>query len=212
MNSQLLNNMIQLFINGKQACLYKDFSLELILNNPVLVTDREDASYPIRLPLNANRHIFGHLDRLTQNDFIGTMNASVRFGAFNILTGYAKISEITEKEVEIYIITDTKSFYGTYGNKNFVQLSFESIYDYGTMEALVSNTYDKDNQETNIVFPPIYDHKNVIFPGEPQYNRFDPFSGRPAKDKTSGQAFMNTICPCLFLNNAIRMLFDACGY
>ena len=68
--------MLRLTINGQDAVLSKDVEVSLILNSRLLEQKDDDASYPFTLPLDANRHIFGSIDRagvIFNNEFATTL-------------------------------------------------------------------------------------------------------------------------------------------
>mgnify|MGYP005963646405 CR=1 FL=1 len=57
---------LKIIIDGKEAALPADTEVCLKLHNYFFEDRDNDATYPITLNLNANRHIFGYPERISE--------------------------------------------------------------------------------------------------------------------------------------------------
>lgn len=144
--------MLELIINNKQVVLSKDSEVVANLSNPIF-EDREENTYPFTISLSANRHIWGYIDRFTINEF-PVMDAVLKCGRFDIV-GNAYVSGISDDEIEIFISTDKKSFWGKLSSLYLNNLHFETLalpYNWNVFftEAVKKNNVDYVLGEMNI--------------------------------------------------------------
>lgn len=196
--------MLQLIINGKRAAFYPDASLSVQLKNSLLVERKEDTTYPFTLPLSANRHIFDFPDIINNNDFQRHYSATVMFGPYRILVGEVVITDISATEIELYVSTDNRSFWGKYGSRYLDEYNLGSeLWSYNSFNASLKEykpyvcvqLYDPSFTEEGY-----YEH---------WYNRFD-----MVEVKLAGtlNGIKNNICPFLRLKEVIRLIFTTAGY
>ncbi|WP_294141571.1 hypothetical protein [uncultured Sanguibacteroides sp.] len=102
---------LRVVISGLDVALPLDVELVLKFQNSLLEDKNDDVTYPFTIPLKVNRNIFGDIDRIVQNSFNPEFPSVVLFGPYELLRGFATITDITSKEVELYISTAKMSFW-----------------------------------------------------------------------------------------------------
>lgn len=196
--------MLQLIINGKRAAFYPDASLSVQLKNSLIVEREENSTYPFTLPLSANRHIFDFPDIINNNDFQRHYPATVMFGPYRILVGEVVITDISAVEIELYVSTDNRSFWGKYGSRYLDEYNLGSeSWNYNSFNASLREykpyvcvqLYDPSFAEEGY-----YEH---------WYNRFDMVNVKLAEQLNN---IKNNICPFLRLKEVIRLIFTTAGY
>lgn len=103
--------MIRLVINGKDAVLHEDTEIVLKLNNRIIASGKGDATYPFTLPLQANRHIFGWIDRINTNVSDIAFPAEVYCGPFCLIEGQVTVTGFSSEGVEVYVAEGQRSFW-----------------------------------------------------------------------------------------------------
>lgn len=201
--------MLQLIIDGKMAALPPDFELGITLNNYILVERKEDATYPLTLSLKANRHIFGFPERLHNNKLELELPAQVKFGPYTLLSGRTVITDISNEEVELFITTDNRTFWGVYSDRYIDELDLGhevyksstellSYFDYsleGYMPYVCVQLYDK-NYNGSYYIPHFY-------------NRWDFVLQRLTR---KWGVHENSFSPFMRLIEAVERVIKACGY
>lgn len=201
--------MLQVIIDGKTAALPPDFTIGIILNNYILVERKEDATYPLTLSLQANRHIFGFPERLNNNNFPLELPASVMYGPYTLLSGRTVVTDISDTEIELFIATDTKSFWGVNSEKYIDSLDLgrercdnssdlkreldNSLRDYRPYVAV--QLYDKNYKSSYKI--PNY------------YNRWDFVEQRLCR---KWGVHNNSFSPFMRLVEVVERVITACGY
>jgi hypothetical protein len=107
---------IRLLINNTTIILPRDFEITYILNNPELVEREENKTYPFSIPLEANRQVFGFLDRNTCINIDNEYTAELYISSFKLISGKVIITSINSDNIELYISSDNQRFWGK--NKN----------------------------------------------------------------------------------------------
>lgn len=203
--------MLQIFIDGKQAVLPPDLEIEVLLNNFITEERKEDATYPLTLNLELNRHIFGFPERLTNNRTKMEYAAYVRCASYLILDGIATITDINtaDKEIELFISTDNSSFWGINGQKYIdeLDLGYESFINETSFYNAMSHSV---KEEYEYVCAQTYD-ENYNEPGKiiHYYNRW---SAARQQLLTSSNGRQNTYVPFPRLLTIITRILNACGY
>ncbi len=196
--------MLQLIIEGKRAVLSPDTSLSVQLKNSLLTDSEEDSTYPFTLPVSENRHIFGFPDLINNNDFIRQYSGMVMFGPYQILSGEVIITDISDSEIELYIATNNRSFWGKFGKK------YLDEYDLG------SETWSYDAFNSSLrnykpyvciqLYDPSFDVEGYI----PEwYNRWQMVYSRL---QVTQNGIKNNICPFMRLKEVIERIFTNSGY
>lgn len=134
--------MLELIINNKQVKLPQDCEVVVNISNPIF-QDREENTYPFTVSLSANRHIWGYIDRFTSNEF-QAMNAVLKCGRFDIV-GNAYVSGISGDDIEIFISTDKKSFWGKAADLYLDALQFTPLKLSYNWDVYFKEAIEKDN-------------------------------------------------------------------
>lgn len=118
-----------LLVNGKQAALQQDASIEYNSVNP-LFGDREDYTLNIELPLNnkANMAIFGRLDRLDADINDIYLDAELIDGNWR-KSGAVAITAVTEAMVKVQFLADRsfQNFYPDFDRKYIDELDMPAM-------------------------------------------------------------------------------------
>lgn len=196
--------MLQLIINGKKAILPPDVSLGVQLKNTLIVDREEDATYPFTLPIYANRHIFKFPDLINNNDFVRKYTGCVVFGPYQILFGEVIVTDVSDTEIELYVSTNNRTFWGKYGSK------FLDEFDIGS-EAW---SYDIFNASLRTYKPyvctQLYDPSFSAAGYIPEfYNRWKMVDVCLQKTQNG---IKNNICPFMRLTEVVKLIFSAAGY
>lgn len=196
--------MLQLIIDGKRAAFYPDASLSVKLKNSLIVEREEDVTYPFTLPLSANRHIFNFPDIINNNGFQRHYSATVMFGPYRMLVGEVVITDISDTEIELYVSTDNRSFWGKYSSQ------YLDEYDLGK-ETWSYNSFNTSLKEYKPyvcvqLYDPSFAEEGYY---EHWYNRWDMVDVKLAG---SLNGIKNNICPFLRLKEVLRLIFTTAGY
>lgn len=201
--------MLQILINGKQAVLSEGNDIEVKLINSILEERQEDTTYPLTLPLKANRHIFGFPERIGNNNFSQEYQAVVRFGPYMILAGRTVITDVTDTEIEVFIATDNKSFWGTQADRYIdeMELGSEVFDNTNNFWGTLSNSVRENNK---YVCVQLWDADYNVEGRIPNYyNRWD---AKAQKLMKTWGVHENTYCPFPRLINMIAWVLQAAGY
>ena len=74
---------LRITINNKEVALPDEVEIVIKLKNTMFDERGEDATYPLTLPVNANRDIFDFLDRMYTGNLDVEFPATVYFGPYN---------------------------------------------------------------------------------------------------------------------------------
>ncbi len=199
---------LRLYIAEKQAALPRDFEISLNLKNVIFEEREEDATYPVELPLEANRHIFGFVDRISI-DAMAEYPARMFFGPYLLIEGYAYITAIEDGKIELYISTRKSDFWAV--NKKVklstLDLGIEDAGDYQQFTAMLTRSV---RGLCNFAAIPLYDpYIKELYP-EVSFTIFN-------RTRKVGDAFEhvsedNVFIPFPRLDYIIRKTFQAFGY
>nr|WP_288215325.1 hypothetical protein [uncultured Butyricimonas sp.]DAZ13380.1 MAG TPA: hypothetical protein [Caudoviricetes sp.] len=103
---------LRIIINNKEVALPDEVEIVIKLKNTMFDERGEDATYPLTLPVNANRNIFDFLDRMYTGNLEEEFPATVYFGPYKLLEGRCVMTDVTEGNVELFIATDKNTFFG----------------------------------------------------------------------------------------------------
>lgn len=103
---------LRIIINNKEVALPDEVEIVIKLKNTMFDERGEDATYPLTLPVNANRDIFDFLDRMYTGNLEEEFPATVYFGPYKLLEGRCVMTDVAEGNIELYIATDKNSFWG----------------------------------------------------------------------------------------------------
>lgn len=103
---------LRVVINNKDVALPDDVEIVIKLKNVMFDERGEDATYPLSLNIQANRHIFDFLDRIYTGNLDEEYPAVVYFGPYKLLEGRCVITDVEDNKVEIFIATDKSTFFG----------------------------------------------------------------------------------------------------
>lgn len=97
--------MIELILDGKAAALKDDVKIKLTSCNPYY-SSASTYTYEVELPLAlpANREIFGDIDRLDTQKQSRKLDAQLRSGGHDLVTGKATITSVTEDAVKVQLL------------------------------------------------------------------------------------------------------------
>ena len=97
--------MIELILDGKAAALKDDVKIKLTSCNPYY-SSASTYTYEVELPLAlpANREIFGDIDRLDTQKQSRKLDALLRSGGHDLVTGKATITSVTEDAVKVQLL------------------------------------------------------------------------------------------------------------
>lgn len=196
--------MLQLIIDGKKAVLNPDTSLAVRLKNILIAEREEDTTYPFTLPIENNRHIFKFPDLINSNSFKRNYTGYVLFGPYRVLSGEVVVTDISETEIELYVSTNNRSFWGKFGAK------FLDEFDIGA-EAW---SYDSFNASLRMYKPyvcvQLYDPSfSVAGYIQGFYNRWKMVDVCLQKTQNG---IKNNICPFMRLTEVVKLIFSAAGY
>nr|WP_303327073.1 hypothetical protein [uncultured Butyricimonas sp.] len=103
---------LRITINNKEVALPDEVEIVIKLKNTMFDERGEDATYPLTLPVNANRDIFDFLDRMYTGNLDVEFPATVYFGPYKLLEGRCVMTDVAGGEVELFIATDKNTFFG----------------------------------------------------------------------------------------------------
>lgn len=103
---------LKIIIDGNEAALPADTEVCLKLHNYFFEDRDNDATYPITLNLNANRHIFGYLGRISEKIQPTEYVAAIFFGPYCLLRGKCIMTDFTADEIEVFLTESQTSFMG----------------------------------------------------------------------------------------------------
>ena len=102
---------LKIIIDGKEAALPADTEVCLKLHNYFFEDRDNDATYPITLNLNANRHIFGYPERISEKIHPTEYAAAIFFGPYCLLRGKCIMTDFTADEIEVFLTESQTSFW-----------------------------------------------------------------------------------------------------
>lgn len=103
---------LRVVIDNKEVALDDDVEIVINLKNAKFNEREEDATYPLSLNVKANREIFGFLERIYSGNLDEEFPAAVFFGPYKLLEGRCVLTDVEDSHVELFITTDTNSFFG----------------------------------------------------------------------------------------------------
>lgn len=191
--------MLDLKIEGKSVALAEDAELVVNLVNPVLHERTENNTFPFTVPIKPNRETFGFLDRHTQNETEEKF-AKVEFAGRTILDANAIVSDISNKEIELFLSTDKTYFWTKYKEVLLNELDFGNLVTEDIKETLKTANSKDDQPFVSCVIRHVYD--NELYRDINIYNEEQgPFSGE-------GLFFS----PLIKLHYIVEQLFRQLGY
>lgn len=119
--------MLRLIIDGKDARLPEDSEVVFKWQNNLVEERKDGATYPFKLPVAGNKHIFGAIERMHMQHFNTRYEASIYFGPYQVLQGEAILTDISQDEIELYVTENNRSFWIKAGDVNCRDLDLGRI-------------------------------------------------------------------------------------
>lgn len=205
---------LKIIIDEKEAALPADTEVCLKLHNYFFEDRDNDATYPITLNLNANRHIFGYPERISEKIQPTEYAAAIFFGPYCLLRGKCIITDFTQDEIEVFLSESQSSFW----EKCNVRLTNLDLggENFTGLPAMMTAFTESLHGGKDYIVCPLYDpYVNNIYLNlwMPFYNYLTPATDTNSAFKT--QASENSKClfaPFIRLNSLIEKIATALGY
>lgn len=146
--------ILKIYISNQEIGIPLDTSIALKIINNFFDYEREDATYPLTLNINQNRHVFGFIERVNAKAKGKDYPASIYFGPYLILQGRCVITDISGEEIELFISSNKYSFWAGTKERYLDELNLGSE-SFSTPEAMI-NAFDDSFTLGNkdfVVFP-----------------------------------------------------------
>lgn len=195
---------LKILISGLEAIIPKGIDVAANITDSFFKSEKSDATYPLTLNLEHNRHIFGFIERINARSKRHEYPASIYMGPYLILTGRCIVTDITSSGIELVISNDKFSFWADMKEKYLDEIDLGSeTYPYHTaMIAAFDESFKLGNKDY-IVFP-VYQNTEplIINPVGANDNKFSYSIGVPA----------DRFIPFIRLHKLISKIISALGF
>lgn len=204
--------MLRLIIDGKDAQLPEDSEVVFKWQNNMVEDRKDGATYPFKLPVAGNRHIFGAIERMHLRGFETRYEASIYFGPYQVLQGEAVLTDISSEEIELYVTENSSSFWVKAENMSCRNLNLGSVQFSDESDAVATMRASLTEQKSWVTCP-MYDPglKDDKSGSERIYEgMINCFKDGNFKFVRDGKSCLFCFFPRLF--NVLETVFDTLGY
>lgn len=202
---------LRVLVDNKEVALNDDVEIVVKVQNHFYGERKEDSTYPFKLNLKSNRHVFNFLERINGN-MKSEFPVKVYYGPYQILTGRSLITDVDETSVEFFITTYNQSFWGRTKEMYLDQMEL-GVEHFGSVDLMLEAFTRSLTEEYDYVACPLHDPflPNIgVSLQYPIYNFIEPGAGKKFTRQYKEQN--NIFCPFVRLNGLIRRMIESMGY